>query len=59
MPRGQSRVHRLRLDVRLLGVDAGDEVLVGDTMYTDGDLDLAADDVIAIAAGDVYDRLRI
>jgi hypothetical protein len=58
MPRGQSRVHRLRLDVRLLGVDASDEVLVGDTMYTDGDLDVAARQVVAIATGDVYIGIR-
>ncbi len=58
MPRGQSRVHRLRLDIRLLGVDVGDDVLVGDVRYTDGVLDVAAQQVVAIATGDVYIGIR-
>ena len=57
-PGGRGRIHRLRLDIRLLGVDVGDEVLVGDTLYTDGVLDVAALQVVAIATGDVYIGIR-
>lgn len=59
MPRGQRPVHSLRLDVRLLGLDAASEMVAGEQPYDRSEaMAVSLGDIVGVADGEVYIGLR-